>query len=324
VNATSGDLPANYLSGDEAKGWIAHAAAELGQYHPEIMLKWHNLILQLVLAGVRDGLAGMIEEADNCAQCSLVETLKSQPASTLGDTVDQYRQWQRLYVSLLMAEPSPSLESRVRAYDMLARLSGTETTVLRLRGRRLLQNDASELRRRILRLNRNIERVNLQEGRGDSSARLTSDLRRYQHELEDAEISLALQTDPTWIERESSVMSSRLPALLRNTVTVAFTTFVQLEGGALGFGSGTAHYAAFVRSEGSGSMVQVIDLGPTSTIDELIERYREGVIAQGRIATPDEDAWRIPGLELMRRLIDPLRSALDSSSHQTPSTTVSA
>ncbi len=297
-------------AGRRAREMIAKAQTRLGEYHPEAVAMLSELVLNeaqaLAKVGwkgpLRDQVRRDVEELDDLGRFLLVDMLSSLGERPLRAALDQRRQWQLLHLSLVMSAEERSQAAVDRAWRFVTRFRGAETTALRLRARRYIQYDPSGKRARIAQIKARLVEVDLDLARNKDDQRLRSDRGRLVDELADLEFLLAAGTSQRRLNYEFIGQEAPRLNLEGDSALLAVSNYLRLPDGA-------ESYAVFVAK--GDDPVRLVDLGAATPIDDAITRYRQAVAVEGRRASPNENAWRDPGLWLASHVLDVLRPYLD-------------
>ena len=288
---------------------IAKAQSGLGGHHPEVVGMLGRMVVaemhRLADAGwtgpLRDRVREDVEELDDVGRFVLVDMLSSLGERALQFALDQRRQWQLLHLSLVMAEPQRAQAAVDRAWRFVTRYRGAETTALRLRARRYIQYDPSGKRERIAQIKRRLVDVDLELAAKGDDPQLRSDRGRLLDELSDLEFLLAAATSQQRLHYEFIGEEAPRPRLAATAAVLTVATYLRLP-------DEVESYAGFLVK--GDDPVRLVDLGEAASLDDAVTRFRQAITAEGRRASPNENAWREPGLELAGRVFDPIRGAL--------------
>lgn len=295
-------------AGRHTRELIAKQQTHLGEYHPEVV----GMLSHLVNAEIevlaktdwsgplRDQAKFHLEELDDLGRFSLVDDLSSLGERALRAVLSKRRQWQLLYLSLVMCEAVKSRETMDRAWRFVVRYRAAETTALRLRARHYITYDPSKRQDRIAEIKTKLARIDLDLAKKEDR-QLRSDRSRLVDEIAEIEFHLAASTSQYRLDYEFITQEAPVLHLGDDAAVLTVSNYHQLKGGG-------ECYAVFVAK--GAEPVHLVDLGTAQPIDEAIARYRQAVSTEGRRASPDEEAWRAPGLWLAEHILGPLQPYL--------------
>lgn len=272
--------------------------------HPENALRRWTLITHLARAGLKQALWEEIPAAQVSALSHLSDTLRSGNAAAATEALARYHVTQRLALRLLMGRPHTA-DDVAHSYGMTRRVRGIQTQLLRSRSLRSAA-DTADLRNDIGQARYDITQLRLRLAAGTATPATDAQLADAENRLAAAQYELAQATDDVG-GLPTDLFGTELPPL-----TIPDGTAVVMYALAGQFDGTDSRYVAFVARVGH-APVELVDLAEVDIVNRLVQQFRDAVASQGRVPRPSIDDWLIPGLELTRLLIDPLREQLGAS-----------
>ncbi len=298
--------------------------AQLGESQPAVAWSLNTLALIAAAAGRDDDALGFLSRSSAVDDRLIGQVFAVGSEAQRLQFLNHLRDRQEIFVTLVMTRFADRQEAVNKALDLVLRRKGLVAEALAVQRGAILVGDDSSLKsalETLARLRRDLGAKTMAgPARGESPAEHARTLARWQSEREQLEERIARDVPRMgWEEQlrqtDAAAVSAALPAgsALVEFVRLAVRDFTAVRSRGQSEWL-PARYLAFVLHAGNPDAIAFLDLGDAEALDTLIDALRASITGD-RAAAPRHNPPAHAGLELRRRLFDPLLTALGSCTH---------